>query len=406
MRILSLSLVYPNPSEPGLGLFVRSRLQAMAEQAELKVIAPIPVLDYSNPKGKLLRPRTFPESRWDGPIEVFHPRWVFPPNGTPLNVLCLFARLQGLVRRIRKDFPFDLIDAHFGYPEGAAAALLAGVFGVPFTITLRGNETMFAGFFARRAAMRQAFRRAARVIGVSDDLRQFAVAEGTPERNAITIPNGVDTELFFPRDREAARAKHGLPAGRKVIVSAGELIEAKGHHLVAEALNVLLQQGVDAELLIVGGTARGGPRFEESLRRRVAELGLNERVRFIGFVERSGMAELLSAADIFCLSSYTEGWPNVVNEALACGTPVVASRVGGVPAMLASEQYGLMVPPRDLAALQQALGAALRRPWDRTAIAAWGGRRTWRLVAREVIESMQAATGSTGAAETLSYVRY
>src|ERR1017187_5228749 len=117
-----------------------------------------------------------------------------------------------------------------------------------------------------------------------------------------------------------------MAADRKVIVSAGELIEAKGHHLVAEALKGLLNEGYDAELVIVGSVGRGGLRFEETLRRRVLELGVTERVRFIGFVDRAGMAELLSAADVFCLASYTEGWPNVVNEALACGAPARSKR--------------------------------------------------------------------------------
>jgi len=389
MKVLSLSLVYPNPAEPGLGLFVRSRLQAMAESACIKVIAPIPVVDYSNPKGKLLHSRTFPLRRWDGPVEVFHPRWVFPPNGTPLNVLCLAGRLLPLLRRIRRDFAFDLIDAHFGYPEGPAAALLAAAFGVPFTITMRGNETMFAEFRYRRAVLRRGFRRARRVIAVSEDLRQFAIAQGVPEERAVTIPNGIDRELFFPHNRELARAKYQLSAERKLIVSAGELIEAKGHHLVAEALKGILNEGLDAELLIVGATSRGGSRFEETLRRRVLELGVSDRVRFIGFVDRAGMAELLSAADVFCLASYTEGWPNVVNEALACGVPVVATSVGGVPSMVKSERYGFVVPPRDSNALRDALQEALKRPWDRRVISEWGRSRSWQQVAREVIAVMQ-----------------
>ena len=405
MKILSLSLVYPNPAEPGLGLFVRSRLQAMAESTAVKVIAPIPVIDYSDPKGKLLQSRTFPLSRWDGPIEVFHPRWVFPPNGTPLNVLCLAGRLLPLLRRIRRDFAFDLIDAHFGYPEGATAALLAAAFGVPFAITLRGNETMFAGFRYRRAVMRWAFRRARRVIAVSEDLRQFAIAQGAPEERTVTIPNGIDPDVFLPNDRELSRAKYGMAADRKVIVSAGELIEAKGHHLVAEALKGLLNEGYDAELVIVGSVGRGGLRFEETLRRRVLELGVTERVRFIGFVDRAGMAELLSAADVFCLASYTEGWPNVVNEALACGAPVVATHVGGVPSMVTSERYGFLVPPRDPNALRDALREALKRTWDRASISDWGRSRSWQQVAREVIDVMQSVVSSETDAAKLGYVR-
>jgi teichuronic acid biosynthesis glycosyltransferase TuaC len=405
LRLLSISIVYPNPSEPGLGLFVRSRLQAMAESASVKVIAPIPVIDYSNPKGNLLRSRTFPLSRWDGPIQVFHPRWVFPPNGTPLNVLCLAARLQLLMRRLRRDFAFDLIDSHFGYPEGVAAALLSSVSGMPFTITLRGNETMFTGFRYRRAAMQWAFRKASGAIAVSEDLRQFAIAQGVPEERSFTISNGIDPDLFFRRDRELSRAKFGMAAERKVIVSAGELIEAKGHHLVAEALKSLLDEGYDAELAIVGGVGRGGSRFDETLRRRILDLGVSERVRFLGFVDRGSMAELLSAADVFCLASYTEGCPNVVNEALACGAPVVATRVGGVPAMLVSERYGLMAQPQDFASLRDRLREALNRQWNHADISQWGRSRSWRQVGAEVIDVMERIVSGKAHSEKLSYVR-
>jgi teichuronic acid biosynthesis glycosyltransferase TuaC len=398
MKILSLSSVYPNPAEPGLGLFVRSRLQHMAASAEIKAIAPIPLVDYSNPRGKLFLSRTFPVVRQDGPIEVFHPRWLFPPTGTPLNVVCQFARLLPLVRQIRKTFPFDLIDAHFGYPEGATAGLLAAAFHVPYTITLRGSETMFADYRYRRKAIRWALRRAGHVIAVAEDLRAFAIREGVAPERASTVPNGIDAAIFHPRDSRQMRLRHGLPLDRKSILSAGELIEAKGHHLVIQALKSLLGRGRDVELLIVGSTARGGPRYEDRLHQCVASLGLAGRVRFIGWVDRNGLAELLSAVDLFCLASFTEGWPNVVNEALACGAPVVASRVGGVPAMLPSEQYGIAVPPKDVAALTAALERGLDKQWDRSAISTWGRSRTWADVAREVIDIQRTLAGADSAA--------
>lgn len=389
MKILSLSSVYPNPGEPDLGLFVRSRLEQMAARAEVKVIAPIPLLDYSNPKGTLFRHRTFPIQRRDGALEVYHPRWLFPPKGTPANVLCEFFRLVPMVCAMRRCFPFDLIDAHFGYPEGAAAAHLAALCRVPFTITLRGSETVFAAFPARRRVLRWAMQRAAHVIAVSDDLRDFAIREGVAPGRATTVPNGIDPSVFRIRDAESARLLHRLPLDRRIIVSAGELIEAKGHHLLIQAAKTLLKRGFDLEVLIAGGTARGGPRYEHRLRRLIAELGLEDRVHLIGRVDREAMADLLSAADLFCLASFTEGWPNVVNEALACGTPVVASAVGGVPAMLRGDVYGIAVPPGSLTLLVEALDRGLKSSWDRIAISSWGRSRTWSDAAAEVIRIQQ-----------------
>lgn len=385
MNILSLSSVFPNPAELGLGLFVHARLNEISRIANVKVIVPIAALDYSNPKGRLYRPRTGPWVRSDGRMEVFHPRWVFPPGGTPANVLCLFLRLYPLVRRLHRRFAFDLIDAHFGYPEGVVAALLAWAFRVPFVITLRGSELMFASYRARRLAMQWAFGRAGKIICVSEELRQFAIREGAPPDKVVTISNGVDNALFFPRDRAVVRSKHGIPADRKVILSAGEMIEAKGHQHVAGALRDMVAEGVDAQLLIVGSSARGGPRYEGALRRLVKNLDVGDRIRFIGWADRQGLAELLSAADVFCLASYTEGWPNVVHEALACGTPVVATRVGAIPEMIPSADYGLVTPVKDQAALLIALRSALRTEWDRDQIARWGGARTWNQVANEAL---------------------
>ena len=389
MKILSLSSVYPNPDEPGLGLFVRARIEQMALRAEVKMIAPIPLLDYTNPQGKLFRRRTFPLTRQEGPVEIYHPRWLFPPGGTPANVFCEFLRLAPLVRTIRQTFPFDLIDAHFGYPEGAAAAHLSALFHVPFTITLRGSETAFAAFPARRQVLRWAMRRAAHVIAVSDDLRDFAIREGVRPDCATTIPNGIDPGVFHFRDAKSARERRGLPRDRRIILSAGELIEAKGHHLLIQAAKTLLQRGFDLHVLIVGGTARGGPRYEDRLRSLISELGLEGRVHLIGWMDREAMADLLAAADLFCLASFTEGWPNVVNEALACGTPVVASAVGGIPAMLPGSDYGIAIPPANVSALIKALDHGLRSSWDRGVISSWGGSRTWSDVASEVISIQQ-----------------
>jgi teichuronic acid biosynthesis glycosyltransferase TuaC len=394
MNVLSLSSVFPNSAEPGLGLFVHSRLSNLSRLVNVKVIAPVAALDYSNPKGRLYCRRTGPWVRSDGPMEVLHPRWIFPPGGTPANVLCLFSRLYPLVRRLHKRFAFDLVDAHFGYPEGVVAAMLARAIGIPFVITLRGSELMFASYKTRRLVMRWAFRRASKIISVSEELRQFAIRQGAPTGKVVTISNGVDSGLFFPRDRNAVRSKHGIPPNRKVIVSAGEMIEAKGHQHVASALRDLVAEGVDAELLIVGGRARGGPNYSVTLKKFVESLSLGGRIRFIGWADRMGIAELLSAADVFCLASYTEGWPNVVHEALACGTPVVATRVGAIPEMIPSADYGLITPAKDQSALLVALRSALLTEWDRDQIARWGGTRTWNVVTDEVLTVFHAIVGT------------
>jgi len=143
------------------------------------------------------------------------------------------------------------------------------------------------------------------------------------------VPNGIEASLFFRRDRLACRARHGISEKDRVILSAGDLAELKGHHRIIAALKMLNDRGVRARLLIAGGIGRSG-RYAEALRRQVRAGRLEDQVTFLGEVTQAVLAELMSAADVFCLASASEGWPNVVNEALACGTPVVATDGGAV----------------------------------------------------------------------------
>jgi glycosyltransferase involved in cell wall biosynthesis len=388
LKILSLASVYPNPAEPGLGLFVRARLQQMGQNATIKAIAPVPLLDYLHPSQKL-RPRSaVPFRRQDGCLEVFHPRWLYPPLGTPLNVFCMFARVLPLAARIRKTFPFQVIDSHFGYPEGVVAALLGAALRCPFSVTLRGNELKFAQYRFRRPLIRWALRRAARVISVSEELRQFAISLGVSPDKTKTIPNGIDPDVFGPRNRQDSRLKYCIPNDSKAIVCVGELVERKGHHLVVHSLKRVLEQGIHAEVWIAGSVGRDGPGYEHVIRALAAKLGLADRVHLLGFVPRAELPTLLSAADVFCLPSSLEGWPNVVHEASACGTPVVATEVGGVPDMLPSEKYGFVVPVGNQDALDSALIQALRKTWDRDTISIWGRSRSWKIVGQEALNEL------------------
>jgi len=235
--------------------------------------------------------------------------------------------------------------------------------------------------------MSWALRRADRVIAVSEGLRELAIALGVDPRRVKTVPNGINAEVFFRRDRRACRVGHGIAAADRIILSAGDLAELKGHHRVIAAVKSLHARGVRARLLIAGGVGRSG-RYADTLRQQVAANGLGDQVAFLGEVTQETLSELMSAADVFCLASSTEGCPNVVNEALACGTPVVATDVGAVRQMVVSDGYGSIVPVDESEALADALAAALIGRWDHEAIAAWGRSRSWRHVAEDVLEQM------------------
>ncbi len=388
-RVLSLSTEFPNPREPGKGLFVRSRLEAIRSRAPLFVVAPIASLDYANPQRNLLAAVGIPREREEGCLQVLHPRWLYPPYGGWTNAFFLFARLLPVLARLRARRPFDVIDAHFAHPEGIAAVLLGRILGRPVLVTLRGSELRYYRQRSKRYWMSWALRRADRVIAVSNGLRDLAVDLGVDPQRVTTVPNGIDADVFFRRDRLACRSSHGIAPADRIILSAGDLAELKGHHRIIAAVKNLNDRGVRSRLLIAGGIGRSG-RHAETLRRQVTANGLGDRVAFLGEVTQETLAELMSAADVFCLASSTEGWPNVVNEALACGTPVVATDVGAVRQMIVSDRYGFVVPIHDGEALAEALRAALSGQWDHEAISARGRSRSWSQVAEDVLEQMRA----------------
>jgi teichuronic acid biosynthesis glycosyltransferase TuaC len=388
-RILSLSCVFPNPADPGFGLFVKARLNRLGQAADVKVIAPIARIDFATSARVRFGRREIPLRRWDGDLEILHPAWTYLPGGFAINPVLLFQRVLPLAWRLRRRFDFQIIDSHFGFPDGIAAALLSKTLGVPFTITLRGSEVVHAEYRWRRKLMAWSMRKASRVFAVSERHRQFALALGAENGRVKTIPNGVDPAVFYPRDRERCRRQYGIATDAKIVLSAGTLIELKGHHRVARAVAGLRKRGLGAELLIAG--RRG--RYESELRRQITELGLEENVRLLGELPMKEIADLMSASDLVCLASSREGSPNVVQEAMACGTPIVATNVGGVEEMVGGPEHGLVVSPGDPAPLEQALFDAFQKQWDREAIRAWAHSRTWDRVTAELLSEFRAVAG-------------
>jgi len=383
-HVLSFSAVFPRPDDRGLGLFVAARLQAMAEWAEVSVVAPVAWVEYGN-QAKRFPGKIVPE-RQEGRLAVRHPRWLYLPGLPVLTPLLEAVFTLGTVRRRE----FDVLDVHFGYPEAVAGALLAAWTRKPFTVTLRGNETSHAQNRMVRRLLSWALRRAGRVITVSERLRQFAIGLGVDPGRAVTIPNGINPAVFYPRDRAECRARLGMGDGRRHVLSVGYLIPRKGHEKVIAAVGEMRRKGQDVELWILGNPGREGS-SEPECRALVERLGLAEVVHFVGAVPHTALAEYMTAGDVLCLASSREGWPNVVHEALACGCPVVATDVGGVPDMIPGPEFGRVVPIGDEPALRAALSEAVEVQWDRQAIAEWGHRRTWSAVAQEALEQLRAA---------------
>jgi glycosyltransferase involved in cell wall biosynthesis len=391
LRVLLFSTVFPNTAQPHHGVFVRERMRGLPADVEVRVVAPAPWFPLISGRRPGFRPAMPREEIQDG-VQVLHPRcFSFPGLLKSLDGVLMFLCTLPTLVRLRREFPFQAIDAHFAYPEGLAAVLAGLVLRVPVTITLRGTLPLLAVFRLRRPQLRFALRRAARVIAVSESLQADAVALGLPAEKVRVIENGIDPELFRPVDRTEARRALGLPKYGPLLVSVGTLSERKGFHLVLEAMAKLGKRWPTLRFAIVGGDGAEGA-MEVGLRQLAARLKIADRVVFAGPRKREELPLWYGAADLFVLATAHEGCPNVVLEALACGTPVVGTPVGNIPELLDSPEVGAVVE-RTVEALAAGIGAALEHGWDRDRVRARVAGRTWRVVGEEQAEELRAAVG-------------
>ncbi|HNQ76942.1 MAG TPA: glycosyltransferase, partial [Pseudothauera hydrothermalis] len=334
-------------------------------------------------------------------FDVWYPRFFSVPSVLKrLDGLAMALGAYPRLRALKRAGRLDLIDAHFGYPDGYAAVLLGRWLGVPVTITLRGTESRHAADPVLRPLLLKALLGADRVFAVADALKQVAVSIGVPADKITVVGNGVDTTRFLPVDRAEARAALGLPLDAPVLISVGGLVERKGFHRVIELLPRLRERWPGLVYLIVGGASAEGNNRPQ-LEQQVAQLGLNDTVRFLGSLPPDALKQPLSAADVFVLSTRNEGWANVFLEAMACGLPVVTTDVGGNREVVDRDSLGFVVPFGDAAALEAALDRALAEPWDRGAIRHHAEQNAWddrvdRLCA--IFAAISRHTGAIGAA--------
>jgi teichuronic acid biosynthesis glycosyltransferase TuaC len=388
-KVLLFSTVFPNAAQPHHGVFVRERMRGLpSSQFDVRVVAPTPWFPLVSGLRPGFRPQVPAQEVQEG-VPVLHPRFLSVPGILKcLDGLFLFLWTLPVLIRLRREFRFDVIDAHFVYPEGLAAVLAGLVFRVPVTVTLRGMLPLLVPFRLRRPQLRFALRRAARVIAVSESLKRDAVALGIPAERVRVIENGIDPGLFHSIDRTEARRSLGLPKYGPLLVSVGTLAPRKGFHLVMEAMAKLKKSWPTLRFAIVGSDGPEGAMGAE-LRQLAQKLGIEDRVVFAGTRKRGELASWYAAADLFVLATAHEGCPNVVLEALACGTPVVGTPVGSIPELLTPE-VGLIVE-RNVESIAAGIDKALKRGWDRDAVRAGICSRTWRAVGAEVAEELWAA---------------
>jgi len=392
LRIVVISSLFPSAARPAAGLFIRERVFRVGEHIPLVVVSPQPWFPLQGLIRRLrpgYRPVTASHEGQNG-FDVYFPRFFAVPGA--LRRLDGFFMALGclpLLLRLRRSFPFTLIDAHFAYPDGCAARLLGRWLRVPVTITLRGSEPGHLRTRPLRARILAALADAARVFAVSDSLRKAAVDAGVDSAKIVVIGNGVDLNKFRPVPRGEARARFGLSDEAKVLVSVGGLVERKGFHRIIDVIPTLRQRIPQLRYLIVGGPSPEGDMSKE-LRDRVHRLGLESCVMFLGTLRPEDLRWPLSAADVFVLATRNEGWANVFLEAMACGLPVVTTDVGGNREVVSSDALGMVVPFGDATALRQAIENALSRNWDRATIIAHAHANTWDAPVKTLVCELEA----------------
>lgn len=370
LRVLTLSTLFPDVSRPVFGPFVERQTLGLAAHpdVELQVVAPIGL-----PPGPLALLRRYKGFRdvplqedWKG-LAVHRPRfWHIPGVGGRLDAGMEVRAVLPLLKRIYRDFPFDLIDAEFFFPDGPAAIKLGRAFDVPVSIKARGADVHYWGKNGRTAAqVVEAGCTAQNVLAVSGALKADMVALGMPADKIHVHYTGVDLARFQPINRAAAKAV--LNVAGPLIVSVGALIPRKGHHIVIEALAAI----PDATLVIIGKGEE-----QARLERMAIELGVADRVRLTGPLDADAIAQWLGAADVMALASASEGLANAWVEALACGTPIVITEAGGAREVLPGKEGG-HIAARDPASFAKAIGDLIDKPRPSAEQREVAGRFTW-----------------------------
>lgn len=359
--MLVLSRSYPNNVTELLGLWVQGLVRQSARFCQVKVISPVP---YCPPLPSLpenySRFRRVLRRRWDKGVEVIHPRFILGPGYCThtLEWLLYYVGIRGSVTRLRRDFKFDLIHAHFTYPDGVVAAHLGRHYGVPVIITEQNPWGPWMEEYpsvCRRAVW--AARQSACHIAISESVRKGIEHYAGKLPQLTVMPDGVEGSVF-------TIAPNGSRRVANQILFVGAIRRTKGVDILLNAVRLLADRGRDVKLVLVGEAYYGPYRQEELKLKEIArQLHLNDRVQFAGKQPLPALVKYMQESAALILPSRAESLGMVLVEALACGTPVVATRCGG-PEDIVSDRVGVLAPPENPEALANGIEHVLDHAAD------------------------------------------
>lgn len=374
LRIAVVTHYFPSSAEPWQGRSAYQTLRLVAQKADVQVFYP----NSSYPSALKSRSRSFRLDHSWSPPDVktkYYDYPALPVLSRPFNGNSAARVLLPHVRAFAPDLIFSCVL----YPHGYTALKIARALSVPAVAMSIGSDINRIGDPISAMHTRTVLRHSDFLITVCADLRDKAIAMGAPRSKARAILNGCDLSIFHVNDRLQARHKLGIDPSAQAIVYVGRMDAKKGLLELVAASILLHAQRPNLHLYLVGD----GP--DLSIVQSAINAGnASGYIHPLPSCTFNDVAVWMSAADVATLPSYMEGCPNVVLEALACGRPVVATNVGGIPEIM-NDACGCLVPPRDAAALAQGLNSVLDKTWDPDAISALCSR-SWNSVASEMLD--------------------
>ena len=388
-----VSTFYPNSIEPVRATFVRNLVTAIRRSGvDVSVVAPVPYAPQFLRSEKYRRMRRVPAREKYSGEEITHPRYVVVPKLGGLSGITYFMGCRTAVADEFQRYGTAVLHAHCAYPDAVGVGMVARQLNIPYVVTVHGSDiNVVARSPLVRAQIRWALRNASGLIGVSRELCEKMVAlVPSREKHISHIPcAGVDSSVFSVHESAVQKKSLNISQVTKLVLFAGRLVPVKSVDTLIRAWGQICTNHEESNsycLVIVGD----GPE-RTALEKLTSEVGVRDKVRFIGEVSQEDLAHWLSACSVFCLPSKSEGTPNTIVEALASGRPVVASSVGGIPELINSEYVGILVEPGNVNQLARGLQAALRRQWNPRLIAQTVKHLTWETLAIRNVEAIRNA---------------
>jgi teichuronic acid biosynthesis glycosyltransferase TuaC len=367
MNVLMVSTIFPNAAEKVRGVFTFQIAKALQEFCHIQVVAPLPWIPtfLKGALGERYAHRDVGFNENIGDIRVFHPRYpVIPKMLGFLHATFLSYPLLKAIRTVEGAWPIDVINAHWIFPEGVASVWVARKLGKPVVLTALGCDlNLYSTLVFRERQIRNGLLTANKVTVKSSGLREKVLGLNVPDRKISVISNGVNFHLFRKMEREEARSILGIEKGGKIVLTVGSLDEVKGTTYLIDAVGKLKKMRTGLPRFYIIGE---GP-LKNRLVSQSKQIGMEGSIVFLGQIPHEEIPFWMNAADVFCLPSIREGYPNAVLEALACGTPVVASDVGAIQEMI-HHQSGYITRPGDSDSLCDGLLKCLSHDWDREVI--------------------------------------